>query len=267
MAAILRLGADLARREIDAATLHDYLKTLDTLREEGCDYEDVPEALRLITLLQALPFAWDWSQAETAIKAVAAVLESGITLEQVHGFLGRHQQLEALGFQESTAIAVNEALARAGAIGNRREAVLDMVIALARQHVEVQALEAQREGLQAEVAGLEASVREHAARLDSLRAEANVLQEEVAQRHETNARLDEECERQAGGLAVVQALQAFLAGRTTEAEALWTALEALFRWRKNGGRTDGSVGALFTDGVKQKMLGFFQQLIRDAAAK
>ncbi len=267
LAAILRLGADLARREIDAATLHDYLKTLDTLREEGCDYGDVPEALRLITLLQALPFAWDWGQAETAIKAVAAILESGITLEQVHGFLGRHQQLEGLGFQESTVIAVNEALARAGAIGERREAVLDAVIALAGQHVEVQALEAQQEALEAEVAELGANVREHAARLDSLRAEANDLAQEIAERHEMKARLDEECERQAGGLAVVQALHAFLTGRTAEAEVLWTELEALFRWRKNGGRTDGSVGALFTDGVKQKMLTFFQQLIRDAAAK
>ena len=187
LAAILRLGTDLARREIDAATLHDYLKTLDTLREEGCDYGDVPEALRLITLLQALPFAWDWGQAETAIQAVAAVLESGIPLEQVHGFLGRHQHLEALGFQASTAIAVNEALGRAGAIGDRREAVLDAVIALAGQHVEVQALKAQREALEAEVAELGASVREHTARLDSLRAEANVLQEEVAQRHERKA--------------------------------------------------------------------------------
>jgi len=30
---------------------------------------------------------------------------------------------------------------------------------------------------------------------------------------------------------------------------------------------DDSVGALFTDGVKQKMLTFFQQLIRDGLTK
>jgi len=72
---------------------------------------------------------------------------------------------------------------------------------------------------------------------------------------------------QALGLAVVRALQAFLLGKTAEAEALWTTLEALFVWRRNGGRLDGSMGALFTDGVKQKMLAFFQQLIRDAVTK
>ena len=57
------------------------------------------------------------------------------------------------------------------------------------------------------------------------------------------------------------------AAATAEAEALWTTLEGLFVWRRNGGRLDGSMGTLFTDGVKQKMLTFFQQLIRDAVTK
>jgi len=103
--------------------------------------------------------------------------------------------------------------------------------------------------------------------LEGLRSEITALQQEEAQRREAKARLDEECERQAGGLAVVRALQAFMLGKTAEAEALWTTLEALFLWRRKGGRVDGLVGTLFTNDVKQKMLAFFQQLIRDAATK
>lgn len=267
LAAILRLAAELARSEIDIATLHDYLAILEALRKEGCDYGDVPEALRLITLLEALPFAWDWGQAGTATKAVALVLETGITLDDVQGFLERHSRLEAVGFDEATAIAVVDALTRAGAIGDRRHAVLDALITVAGQQVDLQALEVQRQALRSEVAELTSATSDEASRLESLRTEATILERNLAQLHETKARLDEECERQAGGLAVVRALQAFLLGKTAESEALWTTLEALFLWRRNGGRVDGSVGALFTDGVKQKMLAFFQQLIRDAVTK
>ena len=58
LAAILRLGVELERLEIDGDTLHAYLQTLEALQKEGCEFDDVPEALRLITHLQALPFAW-----------------------------------------------------------------------------------------------------------------------------------------------------------------------------------------------------------------
>ena len=267
LAAILQLGAELRRVEIEVETLHDYLATLDTLRKEGCDFDDVPEALRLITFLEALPSAWDWGQAATAMQAVAVVLETGITLEDVQGFLERHRQLEALGFDEATAIAVVEALTRAGAVGDRRDPVLDAAIAVAGQQVDGQALEVQRQALETEIAEVTTRTRAEESRLEDLRAETSTLQQEVAQLRDAKVRLDEECERQAGGLAVVRALQAFLLGKTAEAEALWTTLEALFLWRRKGGRLDGSMGALFTDGVKQKMLTFFQQLIRDATAK
>ncbi len=267
LAAILRLGADLARGEIDVATLHDYLTTLEALRKDGCDYGDVPEALRLITLLEALPFAWDWGRAETAMQAVARVLEAGITLEDVPAFLERHGQLEARGFDEAVAIAVVDALTRAGAVGDRREAVLDALLAMAGQQADIQALEAQRQALQAEVAELTTGTREEAARLEALRTETTTLQQDVTQLREVKARLDEVCERQAGGLAVVRALEAFLGGKTAEAEALWTTLEALFLWRQKGGRVDGTVDGLLTGDVKQKMLAFFRQLIQDAVTK
>jgi hypothetical protein len=41
------------------------------------------------------------------------VVEAGITLEDVPTFLERHRQLEAIGFDEATAIAVIDALTRA----------------------------------------------------------------------------------------------------------------------------------------------------------
>lgn len=267
LAAILRLGVELERLEIDGDTLHAYLQTLEALQQEGCEFDDVPEALRLITRLQALPFAWTWDQAEAAIQGVAVVLKAGITLEDVPTFLEGHSQLEAIGFDEATAIAVIDALTRAGAVGDRRDAVLEVMIASAGQQVDVQALEAQRQALESELAELSTRTREDAERVEGLQTEVAVLEQEVTERQAAKAHLDQECERQAGGLAVVEALQAFLLGKTAQVEALWTTLEGLLVWRRNGGRVDDSVGALFTDGVKQKMLAFFQQLIRDGLSK
>ena len=266
LAAILRLAAELDRLEVDVEMLHDYLTTLEALRSEGCDFADVPEALRVITLLQALPSAWDWDQAETAMQAVATVLGTGITLEHVQGFLERHRQLGASGFDEATAIALAEALARAGAIGDRRDVVLAEMIATAGERVDRQALEAQREALEADLSKVTTRRRAEGGRLEALRAESHSLQEEVAQLRVLKANLEKECESQAGGLAVVQGLQAFLLGHTAEAEALWATLQTLFTWRRQGGRADDAVGAVFTDSVKQKMIAFFQQLIQGTLA-
>jgi hypothetical protein len=189
------------------------------------------------------------------------VLEAGIMLEEVPTFLEHHRQLEAIGFDEATAIAVADALTRAGAVGDRRDAVLEAMIASAAQQVDVQALEAQR------LAELSIRAREDTDRLEALQTEVAALEQEVSQLQAVKAQLEQESERQAGGLAVVEALQAFLLGKTAQAEALWTTLEGLLVWRRKGGRVDDSVGALFTDGVKQKMLTFFQQLIRDGLTK
>jgi hypothetical protein len=267
LAAILRLGAELERLEIDGDTVHAYLQTLEALQKEGCEFDDVPEALRLITRLQGLPFAWTWDQAEAAIRGVAVVLEAGITLEDVPTFLERHSQLEAIGFDEATAIAVIDALSRAGAVGNRRDAVLEAMVVGAGKQVDVQDLETQRQALEGELAELSAQAREDTERLEALQTEVAALEQEVSQLQAVKAQLEQESERQAGGLAVVEALQAFLLGKTAEAEALWTTLEGLFVWRRKGGRVDDSMGALFTNGVKQKMLTFFQQLIRDGLTK
>jgi hypothetical protein len=267
LAAILRLGAELERLEIDGDTLHAYLQTLEALQKEGCEFDDVPEALRLITRLQALPFAWNWDQAEAAIQAVAVVLEAGITLEDVPMFLERHRQLKTLGFDDATAIAAADALTRAGACGDRRDAVLEAMITSAGRQVDVQDLEAQRQALEVELAELTTRAREDSERVEGLQTEVAMLEQEVTHLHAAKAQLEQESERQAGGLAVVEALKAFLLGKTAQADALWTTLEGLLVWRRNGGRVDGSVGALFTDGVKQKILAFFQQLIRDGLTK
>jgi hypothetical protein len=265
LAAILRLGAELERAEVDVKTLHDYVKTLKDLRKNGCDFEDVPEALHLITLLQTLPVAWDWKQAKTTIEAVAVILETGIPLEDVTEFLERHRRLETLGFDEATAAAVAEALTRAGAVGDRRGAVLDQLVGVARREVDVQALDEQREELQAEVAKLKTHMRNEAMRLEDLRTETQILQQDVAQLQETKTRLVEECQRQAGGLAVVRALRAFLLGKTKEAEALWVTLKGLLAWRQAGGSVDDSFGTWLTRDVREQIVAFFQQLLQEMA--
>ena len=120
------------------------------------------------------------------------MLEAGIMLEEVPTFLEHHRQLEAIGFDEATAIAVADALTRAGAVGDRRDAVLEAMIASAAQQVDVQALEAQRQALEGELAELSIRAREDTARVEGLQTEVNILKQEVTQRQPAKAHLDQE---------------------------------------------------------------------------
>jgi hypothetical protein len=77
---ILNLGRELERTEIEITTLQEHLKACQALAAEGCTFEDVPEALKLITVLQALPVPWSWRQARQAMEVVAVILEKGLRL-------------------------------------------------------------------------------------------------------------------------------------------------------------------------------------------
>jgi hypothetical protein len=87
---------------------------------------------------------------------------------------------------------------------------------------------------------------------------------ELAALRKEKARLEEERQLHAGELAVARAFEAFLLGKTAEAETLWTVLEALFNWRRRGGRVDDAVGKLFADGVKRQVVAVLQRFLRHA---
>jgi hypothetical protein len=260
LATILRLGQQLELAEIEVETLHGYLETREQLRKENCDFEDVPGALRLITMLQALPFAWTWEQAETAMEAVGTMLAADIDLAGVTEFLELHRQLEALGFDETTAVAVAEALARAGATGDRRDAVVRALVEVAGLQTDRGILEDDRQRLEASVNDLIATEQRWKTSIQQQRDHVMRLKGAVARLNETEGRLQAACDEATGSLAVAEALRAFLMGRTAEAEPLWTSLDALLTWRRHGGRVDDALGQWLTESVQKKIVEFFQKL-------
>ena len=261
LAAILRLSEQLELAQVDVETLNDYLKTLEQLRKKNCDFTDVPEALRLITALEALPISWGWDEAESALQAVAAILEGGIALADVIEFLEHHRRLGALGFDEAMAVEIAEALTRAGATGERRDAVLDTLVEVAGQHVNVEDLKDEQERLEPAVKRLRAEEAAWKTRIQRLDAQITGLRETGARLHQTNLRLQAKCDEADGALAAAEALRAFLLRRTADAERLWASLELLLDWRRRGGRADDSIGQLWTKDIHHKILEFFQKLL------
>ena len=267
LAAILRLGERLELTGVEVDTLSGFLETLEQLRKEGCDFGDVPEARRVIGMLGMLPFSWTWEQAESAMQAVAIVLEAGIELADVIRFLEQHRRLEALGFGEPTAVAVAEALGRAGAVGERRATVLSVLVETAGSQADLDALVAEHQRLEAAVNELATTEQRWQTAVQQHREHVERLKGAVARLSETQDRLQTERDEAADSLAVANALRAFLMGRTAEAESLWTSLDGLLSWRKRGGRVDDALGQMLTEGVHRKILAFFQKLIQELPRK
>lgn len=267
LAAILRLAQQLELAAVEVETLNGFLETLAQLRKEGCDFGDVAEARRLISVLGMLPFAWSWELADTAMQAVAMILESGIDLADVTRFLEQHPRLESLGFDGTTAVAVAEALERAGATGDRREAVLSALVETAGCKADLEGLAAERQRLEAAVDELAATEQRWQTSIQQHREHIARLKGAVGKLNQTRDRLQTECDEAAGSLAVAEALRAFLMGRTTEAESLWSNLDGLLSWRKRGGRVDDALGQMLTEAVHRKILAFFQKLIQELPRK
>src|SRR5439155_554955 len=159
---------------------HDYLETRARLREHGCDFTDIPEALALIEMLQALPFAWTWEQAGQTVDAIVAVLNGGIEVTDLVEFLERHRSLETLGFSGEQAAMVAAALDRAGATGDRREDVLEELVNLAGRTVDFTALEEKHAQLEKDVARLEATKADLTTRVQWLREEVIARRQDLS---------------------------------------------------------------------------------------
>jgi hypothetical protein len=263
LAAALTLAQQLELVGVDVDTLDGYLTTLEQLRDAGCEFTDVPEARRVLALLDTLPVAWTWEQAETAMRAVATILETGTDLEGVGEFLARHRHLEAVGFDAATAGAVAEALTRSGATGERRDAVLETLVEIAGQQIDRASLEEERQRLDASVNALIADAQRWKTKIQDFRDQEARLKGGVARLNETRVRFQAESDTAAGDLAVAAALRAFLMGRPADTEPLWTSLEALLDWRRRGGRLDDALGQMLTQRIKEQIVEFFQKLLQD----
>jgi len=181
------------------------------------------------------------------MQAAAAILEAGIDLEDVGEFLERHRQLESLGFDEAAVVAVAEALTRAGASSDRRNAVLETIVEIAGQEVDRASLEDERRRLEAAVNRLTAAKQRWETGIQEHRDHVTRLRGAVARLNETRVRLLAECDTAAGGPAVAEALRAFLMGGTADTGSLWASLETLLGSRKRGGRIDDALGQMLTE--------------------
>ena len=178
---IAELASVLNRTHVEIDDLHGYLCAEVALRKQLCRFEDVPEALRLIECLMALPQSWSWAMAEAAIQGVALLIKAGIDAQGVARFLQRHQRFSELGFNEEEAEAVAEALVRAGAVGRQRTRVLNRVVAQAGKVIHAAELERERMRLEHTLTLLRAEQEQLEASVQQLKIQRDILQPYVAQ--------------------------------------------------------------------------------------
>jgi hypothetical protein len=171
----LQLARSLEWANVDINEFHGYLAAESVLRKYQCRFEDVPDALRLIECLMALPQSWNWTTAKTAIEAAAFLIKNGIPASEVPKVLARHQRLSELGFEEKEAEAVAEALLRARAVGKQRTRVSNRLVALAGKVVHAVELEEERLRLEQAVTVLRELQAELETRVRQLRTELDTI--------------------------------------------------------------------------------------------
>ncbi len=262
----LALAQELDLAEVEAQTLHDYLADRQALAEYNCSFTDLPEALRVLELLAELPTEWDWDRATAAMKAVADLMRDEVIVDEIGEFIAHHRRLEALGFNE-TAEALATVLSEAGAVGNRRDAVIRHLVEQAKLVVDREEIEAASRKLEAVVALLEARKAGLERTVGALEQRREVVREEIQTTQGELAEMEAERAVKAGDLDVLAALRTFLLRKTANVEPLFEELRKLDRWRRMGGAPDDVVGAGYVKDLAEKLFTLLQQLIQEAGAK
>ena len=179
----LRIADHLQMAEVEVSTLQNYLVAETTLRRAGLWLDDVPEALRLIPLLEGLPQSWTWKQAQHAMRMVAYILRKGIDATQIGEFLAFHHALEQGGVTEEYFVELVTALEGAGAHGRRRRRVLDRLIAQGAVQIEVEDLQHEAQTLTAEITRLQLQRKALSKRVDERQKRIEALSaQEIAVR-------------------------------------------------------------------------------------
>jgi hypothetical protein len=259
---ILSLAEDLDLTHVDVATLKEYLETKGALAQYHRTLDDLPEALRLIQALSALPTPWDWATVRAALHNVAFFLRAGIAPEHINQILAEHRRLAEMGFDESTAVAVAEALTRQKALGPRRAEVLQEMAAGALAKVDVQALNKERGRLTAEIRTLEITEQQLSESVTTMSRRLDDLQKREAEAQQRLTQLEREWTSKTEDLDVLRALRAFLLRKTGAVEAFFIDLDRVRQYRKQG-RAPADYAALHLDEVRQQLLGFIQRLVTE----
>ena len=249
LARALALAKELEVADISLRALEAFLETRATLAEHGCSFEDVPEALRVLALLEALPETWRWDDAERAMGVVAELMAGEIPVDEVRAFLARHRRLVELGFDDATAEALAETLARAGASGERRDAVVNELVLIADERVDRDRLEAERGQLEADVKRLGPARERLTAEVTALRQQRDELQAEWSAKRSQ--------------LELLRAWKVIVLRTPASSAALSRCLRRLLEWLQAGQRADDAVGQRFTESLRREILDGLQTLAEE----
>ena len=171
----LRIASQLQLAEVEVSTLRNYLAAEAALNRAGLWFDDVPQVLQLMPLLEGLPQPWTWTHAQDAMRTVAYILRQGIDATRVGEFLAFHHALEQSGITEEYFVELVTALEDGGVQGPRKRRILDRLIAQAALQVDVEDLQHQAHTLTAEITHLEAQRKALRKRADEWRSRVETL--------------------------------------------------------------------------------------------
>ncbi len=260
----LILARWLAIEKVDPDELHGYLFARWRLKRCGCSFEDVPEALRVLELLDLLPTAWTWDTARAAMQGVADLIHRGIPAEQVEEFLRVHQRLKELGFDAQTAEQVANALDTEGAFGAKRDRVLHRMVQLAGKIVDAAELGNECERLEHVVAVLKSEHPRLVGETQRVKRELEVLTHEEGEARRRLEQVHEECALKARDLEVLRGLRAFLLRRSAQTDAIWKDLECLLELRRSGQIPEERYAIMLSDQLQAAVFAFIQDLTIEA---
>jgi plasmid stabilization system protein ParE len=263
LATILKVAEALEMTTVDVVTLEEYLRARQALAEHNCSFDDVPEALTVLELLEELPVSWDWEQARTAMAAVGTILTSDIALDDVTLFLKRHRRFLELDIDERAAEVIAESLEALAVTGERRPAVIEHIVKGAAGQADVEALQQERRQLQATIDELQANRGGLETRRQELRDDIDALEQHRATIRRQAARLEVECARQETDLAVARGLRNLVLGKKPDVEAFFADLAKLQQWRRAGGSLDDAYGRGVVVDLRTKVVEFVQQLLTE----
>ncbi len=256
---ILSLARDLDLAHIEVTTLLEYLETQTMLAQSHRTFEDIPQALRLIDALSALPTPWDWPAARAALRNIALFLRAGITPELIKVVLAQHGELAELGFNTSTAVAIAKALTRAGAMGPGRAAALQHMATLAVKQAQVQSLDAAQVQLSAAVSQLEADHCRLSRSVAEMTRQVEDLQRQEIEAQQRLAQLEGDWTDKTADLEALRALRTFLLRKTATIDAFFSDMDRVRQYRQQG-RAPDHYAVLSLEEVRQQVLGFMQRL-------
>ncbi len=256
---IVSLAQALEIADVEVASLAGYLDTCAVLARSGRRMEEIPEALRVIDVLNELPEGWDWPMVRAAVQNVARFIRAGITADQITPVLIQHRQLTQFGVNEKFTVTLAEVLNRTGVVGSRQTATLRKMVETSARQVDVDLLEERRLRLITQVAQLEKdhcrltrTLAEKTARIDSLTNKEQEVMGRVAA-------IETDLESHTDELGALRALRAFLLRKTPDVEAFFADMDRLQQYRRLG-KAPEPYAVLLSDQVRGQVLTFFQQL-------